>query len=158
MEYGSYSYSTSNTIVNKMHSLSLRLIFPLLIVPNGVTQKLLDQRGSPQCTRQWQVALRRLLHVVDKFRCTKPALLTLHITVLRIPSDFLAEHLKVLLALPVLFLWKNQRMWRVTDGGGIFVRKDNMNCPARCHVNKRLSLSTYSKHVCVLMGLTFWTE
>ena len=89
---------------NALHPLSLWLIFPLLIVPNGVTQKLLDQRGSPQCTRQRQVTLRRLLHVVDKFRCTKPALLTLHVTVLRIPSDFLAEDLKVLLALPVLFL------------------------------------------------------
>mmetsp|Transcript_56993 Transcript_56993/g.121003 ORF Transcript_56993/g.121003 Transcript_56993/m.121003 type:complete len:295 (+) Transcript_56993:245-1129(+) len=82
----------------------LRLLLPLVVVPDGMLHQLLDQARAPQRARQRQVSLGGLLHVVDELGRAEPALLALDFAVLRVPPDLSAEYLEVLLALTVLSL------------------------------------------------------
>jgi len=69
-----------------------------------MAQKPFDERRPSQSAGQGQVPFRSLFDIVDKLRCTKPPLLTLHFTIGRSPTDFSAECFKVSLALPPFFL------------------------------------------------------
>lgn len=50
------------------------------------------------------MALRCLLDIIDKFRCSKPSLLTFDITVFGRPANFTAESFEISFALSPLFL------------------------------------------------------
>jgi hypothetical protein len=84
----------------------LWLLHPILIVPNRMSQEVLDERRPSQCTRQWQMALRSLFHVVDKLGRTKPTLFSFHFAVGCCPPNFATKLFKVPLGLlPFAFLY-----------------------------------------------------
>jgi hypothetical protein len=82
----------------------LWFLHPVIILPDWVCQKKLDQGRPPQSTGQRQVSLRRLLDIVNEFGSTKPALLAFHVAVLRGPSNLLAKDFEIALGLSPLFL------------------------------------------------------
>jgi hypothetical protein len=79
-------------------------IHPVLIIPDWMIQKLLEQRCPSQSTCERQVTFRGLFYVVDKLRSAEPALLPLGLAVVGSPANLSAKCLKVTLALSPLFL------------------------------------------------------
>ena len=76
-------------------ALCRRLLLPVIIVPDRVVQKLLDQRSTPQGAGKGKVSLGRLLNIIRELGGTEPTLLSLNFTVLSSPSNLFAPKLKV---------------------------------------------------------------
>ena len=71
------------------------LVLPVIILPDGMVQKLLDQRSSPQGAGKRKVSLGRLLYIIGEFGGTEPTLLSLNFTILGGPSNLFAKQFKV---------------------------------------------------------------
>lgn len=82
----------------------LRLLLPVIIVPNWVLENSFQQRCSSKCAGKWHVSLWSLLDIISEFRSTEPFLLTLDFSILGRPANLTAENLKVTLGLSPLSL------------------------------------------------------
>jgi hypothetical protein len=82
----------------------LGLLLPVVIIKDGVLEKLFDKRCTSQSTCEWQVSLGGLFDVVSELGSTKPTLLALIFPILLGPANFSAKKFKVSLGLSVLFL------------------------------------------------------
>lgn len=89
--------SVANKLLCFYQGLLLRLFHPIIRIPNWMMQHILQQRRSPQCTRQRKVPLRCFLDIVNKLRCPKPPLFPFHFTILCCPPNFPTKLLKVTL-------------------------------------------------------------
>ena len=81
---------TESTILPLPIYLCRRLLLPVIVVPDRMVQKLLDQRSTPQGAGKGKVSLGRLLYIISELGGTEPTLLSLNFTILGSPSNLFA--------------------------------------------------------------------
>jgi hypothetical protein len=85
-------------------NLALCFLLPVLIVPNGMVQNILEQGSPPQGTGQGQVSFWCLFDIISEFRCPEPSFFAFHFTICRGPAHLFAKSFKVFLRLSPFFL------------------------------------------------------